>query len=481
MTSNMIALVFATILGFWTVASLGFKSSSVIAAVPHNVGWCVGLLIVGSGLLSYEPTSLYAWLLMICSVLGFNIVVVVASTRPKSVVRREGILNTALVTKKIFGILLVAFSIGFAIYLITIARNYGLSVLVNDPTSLRTSAYTEVSYQERFPLIGKLLFYLGPLCFVLTAFPSLVRGKSFSLLFRLLVLSYLVVAQVSTLQRTNVFICILWVVGVVLVRPRTNPNGRSGKQSSTLLKAVVVTCVALAIFQGLALALGKTGSEDPRMNRIVNAQLRDSAFTSVLVYASSGIPAFGTLVESKNRSWPPNDRRGLIFGDYNPQTWGRATFAGPLKLVPQEQRWKSIAPFVKLPITTNVYTWLEPWYRDLRMPGVLAGSMFFGFALGAVNRLRKSPEVVLLSGLLVGLSGLAAFTFKYTSVITIVLYMALMGLGWYRRRAWNLRVAEGSSFEAIDRGHERRRVALAQLSKGTEATGAAAKGVTTAR
>lgn len=436
--SNTIATALASLIILWTIISVKARSTVTLPAILHNAAWAAGLLIVGSGLMRYDPTSRYTWILIASSILCFNVGITMAGAQPKyrtvtsAPIAREGF----LVTRRMYRTILLAFSLGFMTYLVTIAQSFGLSTLISDPQSIR--AYSGVSYMESFPLYGKILFYLGPLCLVLTIFPDFVEGlRGRSLAWRVLVMVYLAGAQIAALQRTNLFVAILWIAGLLILRlTRENSHGQPRGLNSKKILSLMATCiVGLTVFQGLAFALGKTGTENAASNYLIDPRLRNNPISSVFDYASGGIPAFGKLVDSPNESWPPvRSNSSNIYGDYNPQTWGAATLAGPLKLVPGVPHWSEIAPFTLLPTPTNVYTWLEPWYRDFRWVGVLFGPFITGAIIGRfASRSHRSPEAMLMASLLVGFSGIAAFVNRYMAVMSLVIYAAIWLLGTLRR------------------------------------------------
>jgi oligosaccharide repeat unit polymerase len=134
-------------------------------------------------------------------------------------------------------------------------------------------------------------------------------------------------------------------------------------------------------FQLLGTTLGKTGQQALSTGR-VSTVLASSGLSDVYVYATAGVPAFLKLVDSSNERWPP-DRApgGQIVGDYNPQTFGAATFGPVVEVLPGAQAWNPIAPFMDIGVLTNVFTWFEFSYRDFR----LAGIVMFGFTLGFVS------------------------------------------------------------------------------------------------
>jgi hypothetical protein len=337
-----------------------------------------------------------------------------------------------LTSLRVYVLLLLAFTLGFGIYLWTIQSYYGLGTLISDPSSIR--AYTTgPNYLELFPLYGKVLFYVGPLVFALTVIPDLVSGlaeKPRTL--RYLIAAFLVVGQAAALQRTNIFVSVVIVVGIALLRAGTSSSRsrRAASSKQQLLGLVALGIVSVLAFQGIAVALGKTSTDDPSVSYAVDPDFRDSQVIGVMHYAASGIPAFSKLAESHNRDWPDPEDVGNAYGDYNPQTWGTATFSAPLKLVPQVQRWEEIAPFTQLPAKTNVYTWLEPWYRDFRAPGAILGALAIGMLIGvAADRAARSSRALVLGGLLIGLSGMATFVNRYSAVMTIILYLLIWWLG----------------------------------------------------
>jgi len=432
---QMIPLTLGLVLFAWTVLTLPSRNAATLPAVLHNGAWVIALLIMASGLMNYDPLSGYAWFLIGGSIFAFNLAVLLGSrVRSSPTADPNQTRVTPLVSLPQFRLLTVFFSIGFLVYLLTISKNFGITTLITDPATIR--GFSTVSYLEAFPLYGKLLFYLGPLCLILTLFPQYVEGLK-GRAYRIPLALYFAGAQAATLQRTNLFVCLVWAGGLIILRMLNtgSSGGRvriDGRRLAALIAAVVV---GLTTFQGLAVALGKTGSNNAAINSAVDPRIQGNPLTSVLHYASSGVPAFGKLLESTNPDWPPTQTSAPVYGDYNPQTWGLATFAGPLKLVPEIPHWQEVAPFIYLPVPTNVYTWLEPWYRDFRAPGVMLGSFFLGLLVNSVSRRRYlSPEAMLLAGLLVGFTGLATFINRYTSVMSIVLYAAIWALGLTRRR-----------------------------------------------
>lgn len=436
--SDAYASLLAIGLALWTLVAGSLDRRLFRAVLLHNAAWILALAVIGSGVMNFDPPSAYAWAVITGALVAFNLGVVISRGRPGALVDAPGRGAGAFTTMGWYLVLVAGFVAGFVIYLRTIAASFGLDVLISDPSSIRAISEDGPGYLQLFPLYGKVLFYLGPLCFALTVLPDLVRGlQEKPRLLRYGLATFLLVAQAATLQRTNIFVSVGLVVGIVLLRggsrttaPATVPTGRR------LGGMLALAAVGVVAFQGIAVALGKTGSEDSAVVSSVDPVIRGTPLVDVFHYATSGIPAFGKLVDSRDERWPDPEDLGNAYGDYNPQTWGSATLAAPLKLVPGVTPWQEIAPFTTIPAKTNVYTWLEPWHRDFRAPGAIGGALVVGVLIGSAARLAaRSPRVLVLGGLLVGFSGLATFVNRYAAVMSIILYVVIWWIGRPRERA----------------------------------------------
>lgn len=413
------------------------KSPRLRGALLHNAGWATALLIAGSGLVQYDEISLTAILIIVASIVAFNLAVAIGYGKHKpcstlSAVEADAaakeIAPKALVTKALYILLLAAFAVGIAIYLYRMAGLFGLHTLFTDPSSIRSSR--DIKYLEEFPIYGKILVYLGPLCFVLTVFPWLVEGASSTRRpTRYALAGLILLMQAVLLQRTNIFVCLLWAAGIGILRVRWDSHAIKLPVRRFLALAIL----AVVIFQGLAVALGKTGTENSAITSTVGSQLAGSQATGVLVYASSGVLGFDKLVRSENVNWPPSNSRSTVYGDFNPPTNGLATLAAVTSRLPIEPNWQEVSPFVLTPVPTNVYTWLEPWYRDFQTWGALFAVGVLGVLLGQVGRRALgSPEALLFAGLLLGFSGLAGFNNRYGSTMSLILYATVISLGRLR-------------------------------------------------
>jgi len=197
---------------------------------------------------------------------------------------------------------------------------------------------------------------------------------------------------------------------------------------------VALGLIAFIAFQAVGGALGKTGQQ-ALSTGAVSQPLADSHLSDPFVYYTAGTVAFLQLADSTNESWPPANRPGgpNIVGDYNPQTWGASTFSPILKAIPGARRWDDIAPFINTGVLTNVYTWLEPFYRDFRAVGVVLGTFLLGLVISVLYRRRaKSARVFWIQAIFISSVFLATFGPKInnTQFISEVLFVLAITANW---------------------------------------------------
>ncbi|QIK84267.1 oligosaccharide repeat unit polymerase [Sanguibacter sp. HDW7] len=446
MTANALtALPFATVLVALSVLAARARPGRVLPLVAHNLVWAAAYLVVGSELIHYSPISIRAWFVLVSGAVAFNVGYLLF-TRPRRGADEtvagssdeSGPPDIALVGRRGLLALLVAYSLGFGLYVVTIMRHFGLMTLLLNPTAVRGAAD---GYLALVPAWARVLLFLGPLVFALVAVRPAVRN-SLPLAWRVLLLAYLAASMLALLQRTNLFLALLWTISVFLFTARTQ-SADSDTDLAALRRARIrrrvfaVGAVAIALggfagFQVVAGALGKDGGQAVSSGAVSEA-LAGTGLTSVVTYATGGIPAFSQLVESDNHEWPDPARLaspGLHTGDYNPQTWGGATFEPFVRIIPIVRPWESIAAFVEIPFYFNVYTWYETLYRDFRSAGVIVGMLALGAAAAAtyVRRFR-SVTAYWVGSYLVALIFLCTFVSRFFHSIYFISLVLALGLG----------------------------------------------------
>lgn len=444
MSNFLAASSLATILVVLTFCVCAFAARSALPLAVHNLVWAVALLLLGSGLIAYDTIGALTWLVILAALVAFNVGYLAA------VPRREGPVGAgalpgrpthALVASRVvFGALLAAYGVGLAVYLLTIHQHFGIATLLTDPTSIR--ANRETPYMAMVPFWARVLLFTGPLLLTLLLVP---RGIGFRLapVVRVVLAGLLAGSMLLMLQRSNLFIGLLWTVSAWLFAihvegRRLVVDTAAGPRAVPIRRlaagALGVALAGLLAFQLVALALGKTGTQAVATGA-VSAPLEDSGLTSVVLYATSGIAAFDKLVGSHNVGWP-EATEGMLIGDYNPLTWGGATFDYAFQVVPVVRPWPGIAPFVEVPLQTNVYTWYESLYRDFRVAGIVGGMLVIGYVLAACHRRRRASSMAFwLGALLLSVVMLGTFATRFNSVIHIVsalLVVLLAGLSGRR-------------------------------------------------
>lgn len=419
------------------VARIAGSAESIVLAA-HNLPWAVALLVWSSGLIRYDAVPASSMLVLACGIVSFNVGAFASHVNPARAAAVQNVkFQQILLPRRTYVGLWFGYATGFVWLLLTIKHYFGLSVLLTNPRIIRT--YSSIDYLQKFPLPGKLLFYLAPLLMALTANPALVVGLADRpRLARYTLYGLLIVTQFASLQRTNIFVGIVWSVAVALMGARTNHSvhhssaklsGSPGTRKRRRRWHVAVAGVVGAVicFQLLGSVLGKTTSTDVRYTPYLASSVNKEPLASALLYGSSGIEGFLALTQSTNHAWPPSVQPP-IYGNYNPMTYGAATFSIIPKFIPLFMPWPEVGPFINVPFPTNVYTWLDPWYRDFRAPGVALLAFAIGFAATSfVRRRRCSVRGLLLAGLIVTSIVWAPFTNRILSTMTlelgIVVYM----------------------------------------------------------
>jgi len=114
-----------------------------------------------------------------------------------------------------------------------------------------------------------------------------------------------------------------------------------------------------------------------------------------------------------------------------------STFSPILKAIPGARRWDDIAPFINTGVLTNVYTWLEPFYRDFRAVGVVLGTFLLGLVISVLYRRRaKSARVFWIQAIFISSVFLATFGPKInnTQFISEVLFVLAITANWSELR-----------------------------------------------
>lgn len=394
------ALVVSLILIASSVLARGINRDGSRPLIWHNNVWLATLLLYATNLIAYDSSSSTAWLVLLSGLLAFNVASIAALPRRRDSVfsaNEETVSLQPLLSRRVLFFACTVYLVSFGFYLYSIHSNYGIGVLFTDPGSIRAISLDGESYLSRTPQLARLGLNLGPVLLVVFAVRESVQ-RPLGLLTRSVMLLMLMATMLAMLQRTNLFMAILWYLAYTMSRHHIGAvdkmpvRGRSGlpakpdsasindkRKKGFMVAAAGGAIVLVLAFQLMGSALGKTGQQALSTDR-VSPELEASGLSNIYVYATAAVPAFLKLVESPNEQWPPERVPGQqIVGDYNPQTYGVATLGPLTEFVPGVREWNPIAPFMNVGILTNVFTWYEHPYRDFRLPGVVVFAFIMGF------------------------------------------------------------------------------------------------------
>jgi hypothetical protein len=457
MSNTTWALILVPALIAMSIFAWYFHREVVLVIICHNGVWAGAIFLVGTNLIRYKEASPQAWLTLAAGLLFFNVGAWFARW-PVRLWQRSAARESStepfaapLMTRRVLLIVAVVYAGAFGTYLYTIANRFGLAKLITDPSSIRASV--GVSYLESVPLPARILLYLGPLLFVVFGYkPSM--NRPFPPAIRISAMAVLTISMLALLQRTNLFLAILWLIALLLTQPRSHVQRdrasvtiggtrrarlpRWSKKAGPAVAVIALGLIAFISFQAVGGALGKTGQQ-ALSTGAVSQPLADSHLSDPFVYYTAGTVAFLQLADSTNESWPPANKPGgpNIVGNYNPQTWGASTFSPILKAIPGAHRWDDIAPFINTGVLTNVYTWLEPFYRDFRVVGVILGTFLLGLMISSLYRRRaKSARIFWIQAILMSSVFLASFALKVnnTQSISDVVFVLALTADWSRLR-----------------------------------------------
>ncbi|MDN4616151.1 O-antigen polymerase [Leifsonia sp. F6_8S_P_1B] len=452
MMSNLTwCLILLAVLAILTFLVHRYARTVFVLVLCHNVVWAGALALIATNLIRYRPATAGAWLTLGAGIVAFDIgaaavALLLARRRERPSQPRWGAWRaqqtTFAATRPVFYVASALYALGFAVYLVSVHLRFGIGTLLLHPAAIRSAHGT--SYLETVPLPARILLYLGPLLFVLLVYRAGL-DRPFPIAVRIVGALALAASMLALLQRSNIVIAVLlWVAVLVSQRWSSRSDAaaaprrglarywqRLPRAVQVIAGVAVLGLGALIVFQGVGGALNKVGQESLRSGVVAPALAR-SGLTSPFQYYTAAPMAFLQLAGSENHDWPPERVRGVfVVGDWNPQTWGASTFGSVLKVVPGAPHVDAISPFINTGVPTNVYTWMEPFYRDFRLPGVIVGTLLLGALFGWLFVARfRSQTVFWISAVCMTTVFLAPFATRIgsTLILSLIVFAAAITL-----------------------------------------------------
>lgn len=466
-SNSAAALTFIALILILSLLSRRVLGAASLPATAHNLLWVAVVGLVGTDLIAYRESTVEAWVTLLVGVVFFNIGAWIGASAGRDergldpvTAADDGQPDIALVGRGGLLLLVCLYALGFVEYLRVVIGRFGVRTLLEAPEEIR-GAQGE-SYMQMVPIWARLLLYVGPVLLAILLVPGAIRGR-LRWTVRLFLLLPLVVSLLLMLQRTNLLIGLGLTVAVLLSRrpqsaaarppssrsspPRAGTALARGARLRTAALLLVAGLVGLGAFQLVGNALGKTGAGTAQSGAVAPA-LANTGLTSPFIYLTSATPAFLALTESRNDMWPPPGQGRIVYGDYNSQTWGVAVFEPIASLIPGVRAWNPIAPFVNIGVTTNVYTWWEPLYRDFREIGVALGGFILGLVITYLYVTRwRTARRYWLSSIALSTIMFAAAVPKYNSTPYLFAAVLILGVSCFSTRRAPLRSGR--------RGHRR--------------------------
>lgn len=416
-----LGMLLAALVFVWLAYRLsrGFLSPVVI----YGTIWLGTIAAFLLPIIAYTSVSVQTWFAIGVSFIAFVSGCAIATrgkaqnltaasqARHSRIVLRQDRLEIVIVVLAVLG------AIGLAGYLRAINETAGLANFATSPHLIRQAQETE-AYLRIFGF-AKFLNYFNFALFPLLVFYFVVlRGSARRLMVLLCVPATLSV--VLSLDRTQPFFVIVWSAAIYLLLIGDTSIGRR----RIAWFAACFTLLAL-IFFGVASYIGKTAENNPALRAASRVPAELAPVLLPYSYLTATIPALDKYLEVNS----PGVYRGAF--TLLPITKLAASALHVQSLPPE------IGPFYDVPFSFNAFTYLNVYYSDFGLPGVVVGP----FVLGAISsamyaRVRAAPSFlnIYIYGLLSYVLVLSIFANKLVS--TFVWEMALVGLsvGWYCTR-----------------------------------------------
>ena len=374
----------------------------------YNFFWAFALGALELGWVSFDPLRSQAWQAITLGYAGFLcgclVVALHSFTRPDRLVARPCFERTD--RQKLEKALLIMFLLGvtgFLVQLVHLQSQMGLTTFLTSPREAR-EMYTNVKYIGFFNILNVANFVLALAYLVLYRKPQK---------WVVLILLWALATTFLTTDRTRFFYMVIWSFYLVVYLYR-----RVSFSPRLVLGGAVTLFALFAFFVLIAKFYKKEAFEDNM--EFVNVPQEYAVVVDPYIYLTGSFPVFQAFLD---------DKQELTFGKYS--------FGPIVKLIeliyPEFERENLVGKFYRVPIELNAATYLEPFYRDFGVFGILIGPFILGLvSMGAyiAMRQRKTLFSVFLASLLSFCTTITIFINHFTQIATW--FFVLVGYAVYR-------------------------------------------------
>jgi oligosaccharide repeat unit polymerase len=395
---------------FWLLLAFARMYRDLLAPLPVMIAvWGGTLGLYYLKLIRYDDLKLNTLFVIGLGLAGFFLgSLFIPRSAHQGPIAKE-VLRRQLDPNRLFLFCTAIFAVGLVgelLYLRAIDQTLGLANVLQDPSSLHfevilgsLSSLGLVSLMASTNLVGLVFLTVFLLLFS--------KHKAAKLVWLQLLLTF--AAVLFRTSRTGVFIPVLWSTITWIYF-----QGGLRIKKKHVIPVVLIGVFLIVVFVIVSSLVGKT--EDAAF--LVSYWRRDIPFNAGLAslyhYTTSALPAFQILINDPS--------------DY---LWGQASFLPILRIaqivIPDIELTETIQPTVYMPVPTNVFTYLAPYYQDFGLLGLFIMPFILGLvAMAVYQRWKKYPDLatILISALLT--TTIFWATFQSILVFTIVWYFGVV-------------------------------------------------------
>lgn len=374
-------------------------------AAIYTFFWCFALATLELGWVSFDPLGVETWGVIWGSYGAFMLgaLIPTAYALTKTAWRRAPVYLDRIHRcrfERALAFLFVCGVFGFLVQLVHLHLEVGLSAFITDPQRVR-DLHSNVKYLGFFDILNLANFVLAWIYLCLYRRPRR---------WVVLILVWALLSILMSTDRTRFFYAVIWsFFASVYLRYRIHLTRKM------ILGGVVTSIVLIGFFLLIAKVYVKQAYDDNM--EYIKIPPKYSVLIDPYIYLTGSFPVLQATLH-----------------DENERTYGKYTFEPLVKIIeviyPDLSRAEIVGKFYRVPVELNVATYLQSFYLDWGIPGIIVGPFVLGFLTTAfyfAMRQRKTLFYVYLMGLLGFCTTISIFVNHFTQTATW--FFVLVGYG----------------------------------------------------